>query len=197
MKTLLKDNFFVKSSYSYVNLFYMLFPVLIVVLFLPMIFGFPLTGHKSPVALLNVDLFNLFGKEKFIDEINLGNILFWLLILAANLTVGLGIFFGLKKLKRFMKNVYEDKPFIGENGEYLKTTGIIIMLLSTIIYLSHVSSQFISPPPVSAWIKILYFVSILISTLFNPYLVVGLLIFVIGEIIVRAAELKEEQDLTV
>ena len=59
------------------------------------------------------------------------------------------------------------------------------------------TSGFVYPLPVSQAIKYLYFLAILISSLFNAYLVVGLVVFVIGEIIVRAAEIKEEQDLTV
>ncbi|PIW69031.1 MAG: hypothetical protein COW08_09325, partial [Ignavibacteriales bacterium CG12_big_fil_rev_8_21_14_0_65_30_8] len=59
------------------------------------------------------------------------------------------------------------------------------------------TSAYIVPMQLSVAIKYLYFIAILISSLFNPYLVVGLVIFVIGEVIVRAVKMKDEQDLTV
>jgi len=193
----LKNNFFVKTSYSYVNMFYLFYPYVLFLFLLPMIFGWPLNSLTTHTALINVDLFRLFGKEKYITEINFGNVIFWLIILIINVTIAIGIFYGLKRLNRFMKNVYEDNPFIEENGKHLKMIGIIIMVLSTLVFLSQMSVAFIRPLPVSVGIKYLYSIAILISSLFNPYLVVGLIIFVIGEVIVKAAELKNEQDLTV
>lgn len=193
----LKNNFFVKTAYSYVNLFYLLFPYTVFLLLLPKLFGWPLNSQKIHTALFNIDLFGLFGKEKYITEINFSSVLLWVIILLINLSVALGIFYGLKRLNKFMKNVYEDKPFIKENGEHLKFIGIIIMVLATLVYLSNMSSGFLYPLPVPLAVKYLYFMAILISSLFNPYLVVGLVVFVIGEIIVRAADIKEEQDLTV
>jgi Protein of unknown function (DUF2975) len=193
----LKDNFLVKTAFSYVNLFYLFFPFMLFWLLLPILFNLPFGNQNGHTVLLNVDLFNLFGKEKFITDINIGNVILWIIIFIANASIVLGIFLGLRRLNKFMKNVLEEKPFVRENGEYLKTIGIIIMILSTIIFLSHMSSGFLIPFPVHGVVKYLYFVAILISSLFNPYLVVGLVVFVIGEIIVRASELKEEQDLTV
>ena len=194
---LLKDNFLVKTAYSYVNLFYLFFPLMIFFFLLPILFNLPFGNQSSHTVLLNVDLFNLFGKEKFITDINIGNVILWVIILIANASIVLGIFRGLRKLNKFMKNVVEEKPFVKENGEHLKSIGIIIMILSTIIFLSLMSSGFLNPFPVHGVVKILYFLMLIISSLFNPYLVVGLVVFVIGEIIVRASELKEEQDLTV
>ena len=194
---LLKDNFLVKTAYSYVNLFYLFFPLMIFFFLLPILFNLPFGNQSSHTVLLNVDLFNLFGKEKFITDINIGNVILWVIILIANASIVLGIFRGLRKLNKFMKNVVEEKPFVKENGEHLKSIGIIIMILSTIIFLSLMSSRFLIPFPVHGVVKILYFLMLIISSLFNPYLVVGLVVFVIGEIIVRASELKEEQDLTV
>jgi hypothetical protein len=194
---LLKDNFFAKTAYSYVNLFYLFFPLMIFFLLLPILFNLPFGNQHNQTVLLNVDLFNLFGKEKFITDINVGNVILWVIILIVNCSIVFGIFWGLRKLNKFMKNVLEEKPFVKENGEHLKTIGIIIMILSTIIFLSHMSSGFLNPFPVHGVVKILYFLMLIISSLFNPYLVVGLVVFVIGEIIVRATEMKEEQDLTV
>ena len=194
---LLKDNFLVKTAYSYVNLFYLFFPLMIFFFLLPILFNLPFGNQSSHTVLLNVDLFNLFGKEKFITDINIGNVILWVIILIANASIVLGIFRGLRKLNKFMKNVVEEKPFVKENGEHLKSIGIIIMILSTIIFLSLMSSRFLNPFPVHGVVKILYFLMLIISSLFNPYLVVGLVVFVIGEIIVRATEMKEEQDLTV
>ena len=193
----LKNNFFVKTTYSYVNLFYLFFPYVLFLFLLPMIFGWPFGSQKIKTVMLNVDLFRLFGKEKYITEINFSSVSIWIIILLVNLSIAFGIFYGLKRLNKFMKNVYEDKPFVKENGEHLKKIGIIIMVLSTLVYLSNMTSGFVNPLPVPQTIKYLYFFAILISSLFNAYLVVGLVVFVIGEIIVRAAEMKEEQDLTV
>ena len=196
----LKDNFFVKTAYSYVNLGFLLYPILIIILIINIIISgasfFPSSGSGNTV-LMNVDLFDLFGKEKLINEITYQSITLWVFILIVNSGIVLGIYYGLKKLNKFMKNVFEDKPFIEENGKHLKMIGIVIMVLSTLVYLNQMSSIYFTTLSVSAGIKYLYFVAIIISSLFNPYLVVGLVVFVIGEIIVRASELKEEQDLTV
>ena len=116
----LKNNFFVKTAYSYVNLFYLFFPYILFLFLLPMIFGWPL-GSKVKTVLLNVDFFRLFGKEKYITEINFGSVSLWIIILVVNLTIAYGIFYGLKRLNKFMKNVYEDKTFVKENGVHLKT----------------------------------------------------------------------------
>ena len=194
---LLKDNFFAKTAYSYVNLFYLFFPLMIFFLLLPILFNLPFDNQHNQTVLLNVDLFNLFGKEKFITDINISNVILWIIILIANASIVFGIFLGLKRLNKFMKNVLEEKPFVKDNGKHLKTIGIIIMILSTIIFLSHMTYGFLYPFPVHGIVKYLYFIAILISSLFNPYLVIGLVVFVIGEIIVRASEMKEEQDLTV
>ena len=193
----LKNNFFAKTAYSYVNLFYLFFPLMIFFLLLPILFNLPFDNQHNQTVLLNVDLFNLFGKEKFITDINISNVILWIIILIANASIVFGIFLGLKRLNKFMKNVLEEKPFVKDNGKHLKTIGIIIMILSTIIFLSHMTSGFLYPFPVHGIVKYLYFIAILISSLFNPYLVIGLVVFVIGEIIVRASEMKEEQDLTV
>ncbi len=197
MKTL-KNNFFVKTAYSYVNLFFLYFPFIIFLLLLPIIFiGIPFNTQNIQTALINVDIFNLFGKEKYITDINFLSMLFWIFILMINISIVTGIYYGLRRLNKFMKNVYEDNPFIKENGKHLKVIGIIIMLLSTAVFLCKVSSEFLTPLQVTEAVKYLYFVAILLSSLFNPYLVTGLVVFVIGEVIVRGAELKEEQDLTV
>jgi len=193
----LKNNFFVKTAYSYVNMFFLFFPYILFLFLLPMIFGWPFNSLKTHTDIFNVDLFGLFGKEKYITEINFGSFVFLLIILIVNATIALGIYYGLRRLNKFMKNVFEDKPFIEENGRHLKMIGIIIMVLSTLVFLSKMSSGFLTPLPLAQIVKYLYFIAILISSLFNPYLVTGLVVFVIGEVIVRAAEIKEEQDLTV
>jgi len=193
----LKKNFFVKTTYSYVNLFYLYFPIVIFFLLVPILFNFPSNDQNAKTALFNVDLFNLFGKEKFITEIGLSSIALWIFMLLANISIAVGIYYGLKRLNKFMKNVFEDKPFIEENGKHLKTIGIIIILVSTLVFLCKTTSAYIVPMQLSVAIKYLYFIAILISSLFNPYLVVGLVIFVIGEVIVRAVKMKDEQDLTV
>ena len=193
----LKKNFIVKTTYSYVNLFYLYFPIVIFFLLVPILFNFPSNDQNAKTALFNVDLFNLFGKEKFITEIGLSSIALWIFMLLANISIAVGIYYGLKRLNKFMKNVFEDKPFIEENGKHLKTIGIIIILVSTLVFLCKTTSAYIVPMQLSVAIKYLYFIAILISSLFNPYLVVGLVIFVIGEVIVRAVKMKDEQDLTV
>ena len=92
---LLKDNFFAKTAYSYVNLFYLFFPLMIFLLLLPILFNLPFGNQHNQTVLLNVDLFNLFGKEKFITDINVGNVIFWIIILIVNAS----IVFGIKKTK--------------------------------------------------------------------------------------------------
>lgn len=193
----LKNNFFVKIARGYVTFFYWCFPLIVIIKGILLITGSTLNSQQTNTVLLNVDLLGLFGNEKFITEINFNNIVFWLFILAANASIITGFYYGLIKLNKFLKNVYEDKPFIQENGKHLKTIGILVMVLSTLVYLTkYISEHFYRLPVSENYISLRIF-EILINALLNFNLVIGLVVFVIGEVIVRAAEIKEEQDLTV
>lgn len=187
-----KNNFYVQTTYAYVKLVYIIFPFLLILSLIVKIF--PLSLHSNGImnALINVDLFALWTKEKPITEITLG-----LFVFIVNISIAAAIYYCLKRLKAFLKNVYEDKPFIKENGKHLKIIGILIMIFSTLFYVIKTILFHINALPISQTLAYISLVANLISSLLNPYLMIGLVVFVIGEVIVRAAELKEEQDLTV
>lgn len=187
-----KNNFFVKTTYAYVNLFYIIFLFIITVLLITTIYG--LLSHSNVInsSLLNSNLFGLWAKDKSITENT-----FWLFILIVNASIVAGIYYCFKRLNAFLKNVYEDKPFIKENGKHLKIIGILIMFFSTLIYLIKIFTLQNNVPVTSLLLKYLFLFANIISSLFNPYLIIGLVIFVIGEVIISAVEIKEEQDLTV
>jgi hypothetical protein len=96
-----------------------------------------------------------------------------------------------------MKNVFENNPFIEENGNHLKYAGKAIIILTVIFHISKIifSPDFIAS--ISMTVNILFKLSLLLSIVFSPYLIVGLFVFVMGEIILTAAKLKEDNDLTV
>ena len=192
----LQDNFFVNIARGYVTFFYWCFPLIVIVKCILLIYNPTLTSQQTNTVLLNVDLLGLFGNEKFITAINFNTVVLWLLILVVNASIIAGIYYGLIKLKKFLKNVYEDRPFIQENGKHLKVIGTLVMALSTLIYIAKHTTGFLSSLQISndAYIKVF---EILINLFLKPALGIGLIVFVIGEIIVRAAEMKEEQDLTV
>ncbi len=193
MKTF-KENFFVKTSYSYVNLLLKLFPILLIFFCIPLL-GYSFSG-KIPVT--NLDLFKLFGYQKLAFNVSFQTVVLAIFVLVVNLSVVVALFFGLKRLNDFLKNVYEEKPFIEENGKHLKFIGIITMILTIVIYLSNVfaipadTSEVISPTT-----RILILLGNSLGVVFNPYLIIGMIVLVIGEIIVHAAKLQEEIDLTV
>ncbi|MGA7836528.1 MAG: DUF2975 domain-containing protein [Ignavibacteriaceae bacterium] len=193
----LKNNFFVKTARSYVIFFYVCFPLIIIAKLFILITTPRMNSQQTSLALPNVDLGGFFGNEKFMTDLNYGSIVLWLFIIVVNVVIIAGIFYGIIKLNKFLKNVYNDRPFTKDNGKHLKVIGILVMILSTLIYLANNTTNFLNPLPVSDSINYLNIIGLLISTLLNPSLAIGLVVFVIGEVIIRAAELKEEQDLTV
>ena len=189
-----KNNSFVKIARGYVIFFYVCFPLVIIGKILQLNFGPDLTPQQTNIVLPNVDVGGFFGNEKFITSLNFGNVVLWLFILLVNACLMAGIFYGIIKLNKFLKNVYNDRPFIQENGKHLKVIGILIIVLSTLVQIAKNTPSLAILHPGIIFISIIV---ILFNALLNSNLAIGLVVFVIGEIIVRASEMKEEQDLTV
>jgi len=187
-----KNNFFVKTAYAYVNLIYIIFLFIITILLFTTIFGLFTHSNVINSSFLNGNLLGVWPKNKSITE-NTS----WLFILIVNVSIAAGIYYCLKRLKAFLKNVYEDRPFIKENGKHLKIIGILIMFFSTIIYIIKIFATQNNDLTISQLLKYLLLFANIISSLFNPYFIIGLVIFVIGEVIINASKIKEELDLTV
>ena len=189
----LKDNFFVNIARGCMIFWYVCFPLVIIGKLIQFIFYPALDSQQANTLLPNVDLLGLFGNEKFVMQLNFSSVVLWLFVLVVNVGLIAGIFYAIIILNKFLKNVYNDRPFIRENGKHLKVIGVLVIGLSTLAYIvKGIDGNLIKHSGV-----FLYIFATFINLLFRTDWVMGLIIFVIGEVIVRAAEMKEEQDLTV
>jgi len=188
-----KDNTLIKWVYAYLDLFYKLFPILFVIYFFPLLINISILKWKS------VDVFGLF-RQAFTDVSALSqiSIIYKILIVILNLSIIVIIFYSLKKLTYFMKNVFDGNPFCESNGKILKLIGIFIVTITIgkrFISVVMISREFNSM--ISTTYSILMRLVSFLSVLFDPYFVIGLFVVVLGEIIIHGAKIKEENDLTV
>ncbi len=187
-----KENLSVKFVYAYLDLFLKLLPILVLVFLFEIILnGVPI----GRITLDEIDYFNLLSNNPAL--LNSSNIFLVSLILLLDIVIFLSLYFSLRKLTAFIKNVFEENPFIEENGKHLKFVGIITMLLALIYQLAEVLSMPGFSVPVSFITNFLAKLANLIEIVFSPFLIIGMFVYVIGEIIIHAAKLKQENDLTV
>lgn len=187
----LKENWTVKTIYAYLDLFKKLIPIL--VLFFVILKIIP--PYQGNYELKNFDVFNIL--DSHFEKTNSENVLMIVLVILFDLLIVTGAYMMLTNLTKFIKNVFNNNPFVEENGVYLKSAAKIMLALTFVYY----STTIITSPnldlPVSGTIEFLFKVAMILSMVFNPVIVIGLFLFVIGEIIIHAAKLKEENDLTV
>ena len=189
----LKDNTLIKWVYAYIDLFYKLFPLLFLIYFLPILLNIPSLKWKS------ADVFGIF-KQSFADISSLSEIsfLYKTIVLIVNISVIAAIYYSLRKLSLFMKNVYNENPFCVDNGKILKFIGSLVVVITIGIRLIFtVTTPAESFGFVSITNSLLIRVVGFLSIFFSPYFVIGLFVMVIGEIIIHGVEIKEENDLTV
>ncbi|MEW6508453.1 MAG: DUF2975 domain-containing protein [Bacteroidota bacterium] len=187
-----KENWTVKTIYAYLDLFLKLFPLVILTFIVPpaiLLLGF------GEVKLTELDLFNLLNVNEHFTHSE--KVLLFVYLIVVNLIILSCMYLILKKLAIFMKNVFENNPFIEENGNHLKYVGKAIIILTVIFHISKIISSPDFIASISMTVNILFKLSLLLSIVFSPYLIVGLFVFVMGEIILTAAKLKEDNDLTV
>lgn len=186
-----KENWTVKTVYAYLDLFRKILPIVVVFFIILKI----LPPYEGKFDLRSFDVFNILDQK--VEQTNSGNVLMIVLIIFFDLVIVTGLYMILTHMTKFIKNVFNNNPFIEENGLYLKSTAKIILVL-TFVYCS---MTIVASPdvdlPVSWAIVILYKAAIFLSIVFHPLIIIGLFLFVIGEIIIHAAKLKEENDLTV
>ncbi|HMN24008.1 MAG TPA: DUF2975 domain-containing protein [Ignavibacteriaceae bacterium] len=186
------SNRLVKYTYAIVNLFKIIFPFYIVSVILMLLFG---SLNNGNLTVFSFDYFKVFDSNTLIKHSsNTFHISF--IILLDVLIIG-GIYLTLIKLNLFLKNVFNEEPFNIENGKALKTIGIIASLLTIIYYSSIYLFHSVDKLPLSTFWIIVLKIMYLLTIVFNPYLIISLFIYVLGEIIVHAAKLKQENDLTV
>ncbi len=190
MKTF-KENWTVKTVYAYLDLFKKLIPIAIVLFVILKI----LPPYEGKNELKNFDVFNIF--DSHIEQTYSENVLMIVLIILFDLVIVTSLYMILTLMTKFIKNVFNNNPFVEENGIHLKSTAKIMLALTFVYY----SMTIVAAPnldlPVSWTIEFLFKVAMILSVVFNPLIVIGLFLFVIGEIIIQAAKIKQENDLTV
>lgn len=185
------ENILVKSVFAYIDLFYKLFPLFIIFYFLPIVLTLPTMSGV-------IDVFGFFRLEGTDTEAQ--NLLFWqkAIVLIFNFCAAIGIYISLKKLTSFIKNVFNEEPFCESNGKVLKFVGFFV---AGITLVKNLLQEIMLPYPTSKLIStfsmILMKTANILSIIFNPYLVVGLFIAILGEIIIKGTLIKNENDLTV
>lgn len=190
-----KVKFIIKTVYAYVDLIYKISPFILILLFSPLLISI-LIFHK--LALGDTDVVGLFEPLKELAALNRVPSIFPYLALIANFLVFIIIFICIKRIRVFMKNVYEGSPFCYDNGRHLK---LVSILMATIVVIFHFAKIFLFSfffmDSVTSLTKLLIGIAVSLSIAFNPYLIVAMLIYIIGAIIMSAAKIKEENDLTV
>ena len=187
-----KENTLIKWVYAYIDLFYKLFPLLFLIYFLPLLLNIPSLKWKS------ADVFGIF-KQSFTDVSVLSEIsfLYKAVILLVNISVVAAIYYSLKKLSLFMKNVYNENPFCVDNGKILKFIGGLVVVITIGIRFVFILTSAESFGIYSATNSVLMKAVSFLSIFFSPYFVIGLFVMVIGEIIIHGVKIKEENELTV
>ena len=193
MKTT-KTNFLINTVYAYINLVYKIFPLIILLLFSPFVILYFTLGHTDVSTLDVFDLFTVNGKspKAFSYTLTLG--------LAAgiiSMLIFVFIYLILRKLNLFIKDVNNGETFSVENGKRLKFVGMVLAIIAAIKHLCKiVFVSFLIPNP-SFTGRPLIFIIGMFSLAYNVFLIAGLFVMVIGQVIIQGAEIKEENDLTV
>lgn len=191
---LLKGSNFVKSVYAYFNLFTKIYPLILL-----RIVGNSFSGRNDQVLFQifpSVDFYNLFSNE---PELFSPNAVAWWVkaaIIISNLLVFGLTYFMIIQLNRFLRDKYEENPYIRENGRRLKTAGMLTIILAVLISLKDVVLKaylFDAPLTLRAILIPMNF----IMGFFSPYFIIGMFTYALGEISIRAGKLKEEVELTV
>jgi hypothetical protein len=151
--------------------------------------------NNGNLTVFSFDYFNVFDGNALIKHSS--NTLHISYIIFLDVLIIAGIYLALIKLNLFLKNVFNEEPFNIENGKALKTIGIIASLLTIIYYSSILLFHSLDQLPLSTFWIIVSKLMYLLTLVFNPYLIISLFIYVLGEIIIYAAKLKQENDLTV
>ena len=188
----LSENKIVKFTFASINIFRILFLMGMILFF---IVSLTFVNNKS-IGVSNFDFFKFFDKNSLIYHSDKNNLVIYSFVV--NVLIALGILAILNKIKMFFKNVFENNPFIEVNGKYLKTVGIIgiaCVFLHDLTNAIFIQNQALEK--LSIVLNILTRAATLLMVIFNPYFLMGMFIFVLGEIIIHAAELKQENDLTV
>ncbi len=189
---LMKDNFIIKTVCAYAKLFRTYFPVYYVLFTVLGMFSYFGLGAKY----FDIDFFKLFVNSKSCITIKHISIISFIIILSSNLFIFISVYLGIIKLNKFLLNVLNQNPFVEENGKNLKFIGHVIVMISVFV---SIKDALISPNiiQVPAYTNILMKLALSLTLFFSPYLILGLFIIVIGEVIVRGTEMKNELDLTV
>ena len=191
----LKENKFLKWGYAYVDLGYKFLPIFFIFMFVPALLSLNAGGGYSS---RDFDFFGLFMNVNCGTEANAISTVYPAVVILINTVVFVLLYLVLRLLTKFLKNVFDENPFIEENGRHLKKIGIIIIAGTVFIFLIKALTV---PPPESKLITgltpILLKLSMIVSIAINPFVFVGMLVIVIGEIILRGHKIKEEVDLTV
>lgn len=193
---LYNENVLIKTVFALIDLFYkLLFPFFILFYVLPLLLNFPSFSNSNWNS---VDIMGLFESQRefvLFKEIPLIN---KILVLMLNMGVVVIIYFCLKKLNRFIKNVFEGNPFSKENGLILKFVGTVVAISAAIIHLANgimivTSTISLRSEIVLILMRILY----VLTVIFDPFVIIGLFVLVLGEVFIQGAIIKEENDLTV
>lgn len=195
MKTA-KENYLIKTVFAYIDLFYkLILPFFLIFHVVPLLLIFP---NFSKSNWNEIDFLGIFSYERGYVILFNTSVFYKSSVFFLNFIIVVGIFYSLKKLNRFMKNVFEGNPFNLENGKALKSTGIIISFLAITVHIAKSVLFFLYGFENNLGINSYMLTMInIVSVIFNPYMVIGLFVMILGEIIIGGYKIKEENDLTV
>jgi hypothetical protein len=190
-----KFKYLIKTVYAWVDLVYKISPIILVILFSPLLINIFLF-HKLSIGL--TDVVGLFEPLKELSNIKRLPSVLPYLALTANFAVFIIIFLCIKRIRSFIKNVFDGNAFCHDNGRHLKFVSILMAIIVIVFHFSKIFLiSFFFMEPLVPINKFLVGTAISLSIAFNPYIIIASLIYIIGEIIINGAKIKEENDLTV
>ena len=104
------------------------------------------------------------------------------------------------KFSRFIMNIRENNFLAEENGKLLKQNGLLIATFSIILMLQEIVLNLGSlVNKIPTWYEIMFMLLImpLLYVIMHPIFLLGMFFVLFGEIMLKASELKQENDLTV
>ncbi len=191
-----KENTLIKTVFALIDLFYkLLFPFFVVINVLPLLLNFPSFSNSN---WNNIDIMGLFVTHRDLVPFNEIPLICKITVFISNIAIVVVIYFCLKKINGFVKNVFEGNPFSKENGAILKFVGTMVAISAAVI---HIANGFIlvrNAIDVRSEIAIILMrILNVLSVIFDPLVIIGLFVLVLGEIFIQGSIIKEENDLTI
>lgn len=196
-----KETFFVNIAFTYINVIVISYPFYVVSIYLFSLINYYLNANSN--YLLEVDTFNLFininryFSESLIKAKGFSSFTVASLFLS-NFFYHSVVYSVLWSLRRFLKNISTEDYLSIENGKILKGISVKVVLIAiSIKVIQIITNQIQVIDLVGRNIRLGYDFIELGKLIFDPILIICSSVYIIGNVIIKGAAIKQENDLTV